>query len=127
MLRADLRVIKRNAIRLRLRVIAIGLLAAVVGAAYGAHKPSTLADYMKLSGPNPDERLPYGASPYQFVEVFQPPGPGPFPAVVLIHGGCFKNEYQGMPQMRGIAAALRSQGIAVWSIEYRGLDGPGGG
>jgi hypothetical protein len=47
--------------------------------------------------------------------------------VLLIHGGCFKNEYQGMPQMRGIAAALSSQGIAVWSIEYRGLDEPGGG
>lgn len=113
--------------RLRLRVTAIGLLAAVVGAAYGAHMPSTLADYLKFSGPNPDEKLPYGASPYQFVEVFQPPGPGPFPAVVLIHGGCFKNEYQGMPQMRGFAAALRSQAIAVWSIEYRGLDEPGGG
>jgi acetyl esterase/lipase len=112
---------------MRLRIITIGLLAAVVGAAYGAHKPTTLADYMKLSGPNPDERLSYGASPYQFVEVFQPPGPGPFPAVVLIHGGCFKNEYQGMPQMRGIAAALRSQGIAVWSVEYRGLEEPGGG
>lgn len=32
-----------------------------------------------------------------------------------------------MPQMRGIAAELRSQGIAVWSLEYRGLDQPGGG
>ena len=90
-------------------------------------KPATLADYMRLSGPNPNERLSYGGSPYQFVEVFQPRGPGPFPVVVLIHGGCFKNEYQGMPQMRGIAAALSSQGIAVWSIEYRGLDEPGGG
>ena len=92
-----------------------------------ADKPSTLADYMRLSGPNPDERLSYGASPYQFVEVFQPRGPGPFPVAILIHGGCFKNEYQGMPQMRGIAGALSSQGIAVWSIEYRGLDEPGGG
>ena len=92
-----------------------------------ADKPATLADYMKLSGPNPDEKLSYGASPYQIVEVFQPRGPGPFPVAVLIHGGCFKNEYQGMPQMRGIAGALRSQGIAVWSIEYRGLDEPGGG
>ena len=90
-------------------------------------KPTTLADYMRMSGPDPDERLSYGASPYQFVEVFRPRGSGPFPVVVLIHGGCFKNEYQGMPQMRGIAGALSSQGIAVWSIEYRGLDEPGGG
>lgn len=92
-----------------------------------ADKPATLADYMKMSGPNPDERLSYGASPYQFVEVFRPQGSGPFPVVVLIHCGCFKNEYQGMPQMRGLAGALTSHGIAVWSIEYRGLDKPGGG
>jgi len=124
-LRTDLRVMKRDT--MRLRIIAIGLLCAVVGVAHGTHKPATLADYMRLSGPNPNERLSYGRSPYQFVELFQPHGPGPFPVVLLIHGGCFKNEYQGMPQMRGIAAALSSQGIAVWSIEYRGLDEPGGG
>ena len=122
----NLRVMNRNATRLR--IIAIALLGAVVGVAHGAaHKPMTLADYMRLSGPNPSERLFYGGSPYQFVELFQPRGPGPFPVVLLIHGGCFKNEYQGMPQMRGIAGALSSQGIAVWSIEYRGLDEPGGG
>jgi acetyl esterase/lipase len=122
----NLRVMKGNA--MRLRIIAIALLSAVVGVAHGAaHKPMTLADYMRLSGPNPSERLSYGGSPYQFVELFQPRGPAPFPVVVLIHGGCFKNEYQGMPQMRGIAGALSSQGIAVWSIEYRGLDEPGGG
>lgn len=112
---------------MRLRIIAIGLLGAVVGVAHDADKPATLADYMRLSGPNPNERFSYGASPYQFVELFQPRGPGPFPVLVLIHGGCFKNEYQGMPQIRGIAAALNSQGIAVWSIEYRGLNEPGGG
>jgi acetyl esterase/lipase len=116
---------KRDA--MQLRIMAIALLWAVVGIAHGAHKPATLADYMRLSGPNPNERLSYGGSPHQFVELFQPRGPGPFPVVLLIHGGCFKNESQGMPQMRGIAAALRSQGIAVWSIEYRGLDEPGGG
>ena len=112
---------------MRLRIIAIGLLGAVVGVAHGAHEPATLADYMRFSGPSPNERFSYGGSAYQFVELFQPRGRGPFPVVVLIHGGCFKNEYQGMPQMRSVAAALSSQGIAVWSIEYRGLDEPGGG
>ncbi len=112
---------------MRLETIIIGLLVAVVGAAHGAHKPMTLVDYLKLSGPNPDERLSYGGSPHQFVELFQPQGVGPFPVAILIHGGCFKNEYQGIPQMRGVAAALRSQGIVVWSVEYRGLDAPGGG
>ena len=73
-LRTDLRAMKRDA--KRLRIIAIGLLCAVVGVAHGAHKPATLADYMRLSGPTPNERLSYGDSPYQFVELFQPRGPG---------------------------------------------------
>jgi acetyl esterase/lipase len=111
-----------------LKFVASALLSAVVGVAEGAaHKPMTLADYMRLSGPNPTEKLSYGGSPFQFVELFQPGGLGPFPVVVLIHGGCFKNEYQGMPQMRGIAGVLSSEGIAVWSIEYRGVDESGGG
>jgi acetyl esterase/lipase len=59
--------------------------------------------------------------------MFEPTGVGPFPVVVLIHGGCFMNRYQGMAQMRGMAGALAAKGVAVWSIEYRGLDTPGGG
>lgn len=87
----------------------------------------TLQDYMALKGPAPTEHIAYGPSPFQYVELFKPTGLGPFPVVVLIHGGCFTNQYQGMPQMRGMAGALVASGVAVWSIEYRGIDTPGGG
>jgi acetyl esterase/lipase len=87
----------------------------------------TLKDYRALSGPDPDAHIAYGPAPRQYVEVFKPPGRGPFPVAVLIHGGCFYNKYEGMPQLRGMAGALKARGVAVWSIEYRGLETPGGG
>src|SRR6266481_5611401 len=112
----------------RFRTAIAAVLAMAVCSSPGlAQQPMTLADYMVLHGPDPSAHIAYGAAPLQFAELFLPPGAGPFPVVVLIHGGCFQNKYQGMPQMRGMAGVLVSQGIAVWSIEYRGLDQPGGG
>jgi len=92
-----------------------------------AGEPMTLGDYMALSGPAPTARIAYGRAPQQYVELFEPAGRGPFPVAALIHGGCFYNKFEGMKQMRGMAGALTAHGVAVWSIEYRGLDTPGGG
>ena len=92
-----------------------------------AAEPMTLNEYMTLKGRAPTEHLAYGPAPLQYVELFRPTGPGPFPVVVLIHGGCFQNQYQGMPQMRGMAGQLAKKGVAVWSVEYRGVDSPSGG
>jgi acetyl esterase/lipase len=92
-----------------------------------AAEPMTLNDYMALKGPAPTEHIAYGPAPLQYAEFFKPSGAGPFPVIVLIHGGCFLNKYQGVPQMRGMAGALMAKGVAVWNIEYRGLDTPGGG
>jgi acetyl esterase/lipase len=92
-----------------------------------AAEPMTLKDYRALSGPDPTADIAYGPAPRQYVELFEPRGRGPFPVAVLIHGGCFYNKYEGMPQLRGMAGALTAKGVAVWSIEYRGLETPGGG
>ena len=113
---------------MRLIGLACAVLAsASVGFPARAAEPMTLNEYMALHGPAPTARIAYGPAPLQHVELFRPSGPGPFPVAVLIHGGCFQNQYQGMPQMRGIAGALAKQGVAVWSVEYRGIDSPGGG
>ncbi len=103
------------------------LASACVAFAAQAAEPMTLNEYMTLKGPAPSAHIAYGPAPRQYVELFEPTGPGPFPVVVLIHGGCFQNGYQGMPQMRGMAGALKAKGVAVWSIGYRGIDTPGGG
>ena len=110
---------------LRLATLAIAGLCTAGGAL--AARPMTLDDYIVLQGPAPAEHLAYGTAPQQYVERFEPAGPGPYPVVVLIHGGCFLNQYAGMPQLRGMAAALAAQGVAAWSVEYRGLDSAGGG
>lgn len=72
------------------------------------------------------QRIAYGADPLQFGELRLPEGSGTAPVVVLVHGGCWENEYT-LAHLSGAAAALAREGFAVWSIEYRRLGDPGGG
>ena len=104
------------------------LAAAVAGNVGGAvAAPMTLQDYLDLQGPAPDRHIAYGSAPSQFVELFVPAGPGPFPVVALIHGGCWTVHFGGIEQMRNMAGDLVRQGIAVWNIEYRRVDEAQGG
>jgi acetyl esterase/lipase len=89
--------------------------------------PMTVGEYMSLRGPEPEAQIAYGPAPQQFVQLFEPTGDGPFPVVVLVHGGCFLSKYEGIRQMGDIAGALAADGIAVWNVEYRRADEPGGG
>lgn len=53
----------------------------------------------------------------QAAELYVPKGAGPFPAVVVIHGGGWR---KGAPwQMRHIAERLAGQGFVVANISYR--------
>ncbi|MGB9992465.1 alpha/beta hydrolase family protein [Massilia sp. SM-13] len=111
-----------------LRIIRHSLCAAAVaGSAAAAAAPMSLQDYLALNGRAPDKHIAYGAAPSQFVELFRPAGKGPFPVVVLIHGGCWTVQFGGITQMRNMASSLAAQGIAVWNVEYRRYDEPGGG
>lgn len=92
-----------------------------------AAAPATVAAYMGQPQAAPSARIAYGPAPAQVVELFLPPGKGPHPVVVLIHGGCFLAEYQGLPQTSGIAADLAARGYAVWNVEYRRLGEAGAG
>jgi acetyl esterase/lipase len=103
------------------------LLAALLCCGIAAAVPMTLEDYMALSGPAPTAKFAYGSAPSQYAELFRPAGAGPFPVVVLVHGGCWTVEYGGIGQMRSLAGALAGQGIAVWNVEYRRVDEAGGG
>jgi acetyl esterase/lipase len=103
------------------------LAAGCVGVSANAAMPMKLADYMALSGPAPTARIAYGAAPSQYAELFLPPGQGPFPVAVLVHGGCWTKEFGGITQLRSMAGALASRGIASWNVEYRRVDEAGGG
>ncbi|MCG2584296.1 alpha/beta hydrolase [Massilia sp. TS11] len=89
--------------------------------------PLRLADYLALSGPAPQTTLRYGSAPSQFVEVFKPEGAGPFPVLLLVHGGCWTEKFGGIVQMRNLVPDLLRAGVAVWNVEYRRIDEAGGG
>jgi acetyl esterase/lipase len=67
----------------------------------------------------------YGHDRSQAGDLHLPPGAGPHPVVVLIHGGSWHKRY-GRAVMRALAADLLERGFAVWNIEYRRI-GNGGG
>ena len=75
----------------------------------------------------PDHRVAYGEDSSQHGELRIPPGSGPHPVVVLIHGGCFKAAYANTSDLAPMADALKDRGIATWNVEYRRLGQPGGG
>ena len=89
---------------------------------------------LKESVPAPDYRLSYGTNELNFGELRLPKGPGPHPVVVLIHGGCWKAQLQGLDPratsldlLRPIAASLTDSGFTTWNIEYRRVGNEGGG
>ncbi|WP_310961314.1 alpha/beta hydrolase family protein [Nocardioides terrisoli] len=67
----------------------------------------------------------YGTHPEQVADLWLPDGPGPFPTVVLIHGGGFLARFS-KAIMDANAADLVGRGYAVWCPEYRRTDLDGG-
>jgi len=92
----------------------------------GAQTPMTSRNLLALPQPPADQTVAYGDSPQQVAELRLPPGPGPHPVVVVIHGCCWQAPL-GLDHIRGLCAALLAEGFATWSLEYRRLGDPGGG
>ena len=55
-------------------------------------------------------------------DLWMPEGPGPFPVVLMIHGGCWQKAIADHGLMDWAAADLAARGYAVWNVEYRGAD-----
>ena len=89
-------------------------------------KTLTWSELGDMPLPGPGERITYGKEPQQFGELRVPKGDGPFPVVVVIHGGCWQNAFDHVYMTR-LAARFTEHGVASWTIEYRRLGDEGGG
>ncbi|MFG1796285.1 alpha/beta hydrolase family protein [Nocardia sp. NPDC049149] len=71
-------------------------------------------------------RIAYGPDPDNFGDLYLPAhGSGPHPVVVLIHGGGW-SQNRTLAQFAPHAKGLADEGVAVWNIEYRRVNGAGG-
>jgi acetyl esterase/lipase len=108
-------------------VKALAALALILGSA-AMSKPMTYAEFQALpQPPAPGPILAYGPDPLQHVELWKPAGKGPFSVVLMLHGGCWQTAVAKADIMHAAAADLMKRGIAVWNVEYRGVDVAGGG
>lgn len=62
----------------------------------------------------------------QFGDLRLPAGDGPHPVAIVLHGGFWLATYE-LSLMDPLCAALTTQGIATWNVEYRGVGNEGGG
>jgi acetyl esterase/lipase len=84
-------------------------------------------DLLRRARPSPSTTISYGTDALQVVDLFLPAGDGPHPVVLMVHGGCWQTEIADRRIMSWIADDLTRYGIAVWNIDYRGVDRTGGG
>lgn len=89
-----------------------------------------LDGYVKLKSlSKPHSRHYYGEDKkVQFADLYLPSKKKQsYPVIALIHGGCWDVGYEGLAQMGAMADSLLNEGFAVWNIEYRCVNYPGGG
>ena len=72
------------------------------------------------------ERHPYGPGRSQYVELFRPHRPGPWPVAVVLHDGFWRAQY-GRKLMHSLCVDLAARGWAAVNVEYRRLGRLSGG
>jgi acetyl esterase/lipase len=87
----------------------------------------TWADLLGREPVSPSHSVQWGEGATDIADLWLPDGAGPHPVVLMVHGGCWQKEIADRTLMNWAAEDLRKRGLAVWNIEYRGVDEDGGG
>ncbi len=111
----------RRAMHVRIPIIVFCLMGTPALAQIGPR------DVDKLPSTKPALTAAYGTDPLENGDLRMPEGKGPFPVVVLIHGGCWTKGFATKQNLAPLASALQARGIATWNIEYRQIGDPGAG
>ncbi len=87
----------------------------------------TWNDLLSRPKVQPTHSIQWGEGATDIADLWLPDGAGPHPVVLMIHGGCWQKAIADRTLMNWAADDLRKRGMAVWNIEYRGVDESGGG
>lgn len=90
-----------------------------------AAEPIRWAELSQRPAPAAGAIHAYGTLADQHGELRLPSGSGPFPVAVLLHGGCWLEDYD-LAYFRHLAEAVTKLGWASWTVEYRRVGGAGG-
>jgi len=94
-------------------------------------RPISWRDLLDRERQPADARIAYGQGEEQYGELWLPEseggGDGPFPLVIMIHGGCWQAAIPGTILQDQLNADLKARGIAVWNITYPRLGHETGG
>jgi acetyl esterase/lipase len=114
--------VQRRAVKL----LAESLLFLALSANASAQGLVTWQQISEQTATPPDARIQYGDDDRRFGDLRLPSGPGPHPVAVVIHGGCWRSEFD-MRHISPVSAALTKAGIATWTLEFRRIGDEGGG
>jgi acetyl esterase/lipase len=86
----------------------------------------TLNDVLERRPPAFDRRVKYGPRAEHFAELRFPEGRGPFPLLLMIHGGFWRAIYD-LNHASHLCADLATRNIVTCNLEYRRVGNEGGG
>ncbi|MDN5757222.1 MAG: alpha/beta fold hydrolase [Tomitella sp.] len=70
-------------------------------------------------------KVVFGDDPANYGMLHLPAGEGPFPVVVMVHGGGWVQQ-QDLSYFEPLSESIAEHDVAVWNIEYRRVGGAGG-
>jgi acetyl esterase/lipase len=94
---------------------------------YADARPVSFSHLLDRPRESADALIRFGHAGLEYGELWMPEGDGPFPVVLMVHGGCWLADLPGTILMDYLAADLRARGIAVWNLEYARVGHADGG